>query len=77
MDNIELELNMGHPFNPGVRVWTVSVPTETGTVAVIDVRWDLTNDTYGVKFAGEILDQSPEGLTAAVQVALLSIKATR
>jgi hypothetical protein len=56
---------------------TVEIPTETGSTVVVEVEVDELRDTYSVTFAGGLLDQSPEGLTAAVQMALLTIKAWR
>jgi hypothetical protein len=56
---------------------TVEVDTETGSRVVIDVIRDDGRDTYTVTFAGELLDQSPEGLTASVQLALHEIRSWR
>lgn len=56
---------------------SVEVPTETGKVCVMDIehRWD--QDSYRLEFSGTLLDQSPEGITAAIQVGLLALKAAR
>lgn len=57
--------------------YTVRVETETGSVCMIDVVHDRVRDTYRVEFAGELLNQSPEALTAAVQMALLAVRESR
>lgn len=57
-----------------VRSYEVNVPTETGRTVVVNVIHDVLYDTYEVKFTGEVLRQSPQGVTAAVQMALLAIR---
>lgn len=54
--------------------FVVNVPTETGSCAVIDIAFDEARDTYSVRFSGELLDQSPEAITAAVQMTLLALR---
>lgn len=56
---------------------TVEVPTETGQTAVIDVHHDTVYDTYTIAIAGELIDQSPEAVTVAVQMAFLEIRSWR
>ncbi len=58
-------------------VFVVNVPTETGSCAVIDIAFDEARDTYSVRFSGELLDQSPEAITAAVQMTLLALRDCR
>jgi hypothetical protein len=61
----------------GGNIWTVSVPTETGTTAVLDITHDSHLDSYTLRFSGELLDLNAEGLTATIQMALLELRHTR
>lgn len=58
-------------------VWTVTVPTEMGTLAVIDMIRDEHLDLYHLQVSGELLDLNVDGLTAVVQMAFLALKETR
>lgn len=56
----------------------VQIPTETGDLVVIDVRREeWPEQTYSLKFSGELADVAPEALTAGVQVALLTLREAR
>ena len=56
---------------------SIDVPTETGMLAVIDLGHDESRDVYVLRIAGALFDQTPEGVTAAVQLAFLAIKEAR
>lgn len=58
------------------RKYTIEVPTEDGRKALIDVLREWS-DVYVLKVAGELLDATPEAVTAAVQMAFLELQAIR
>lgn len=58
-------------------VYTWPIETETGQVAMIDVTHDTVLDTFAVKLSGELLDESREGIVAAVQMAFLGMREHR
>lgn len=55
----------------------VEVPTETGSVCVVTMAWDHDQDSYTFEVSGNFLDQSPEGITATIQVAMLTLHGYR
>lgn len=59
----------------------VEVPTETGDLAMIDIRRTWPNrldvsgvDQYTFEFSGDLARLHPEGITAMVQMAFLAIR---
>lgn len=54
--------------------YQLEVPTETGGSIIVGVVHDQALDTFEVKFAGTLLDQAPEGVTAAIQMAMLQVQ---
>lgn len=52
---------------------TVEVDTETGERVVVDLMRDTTLDTYTLSLSGVLLDQSPEAITAAVQLVMIEL----
>jgi hypothetical protein len=45
--------------------------------AEIPVRYDMLRDVLSVEVSGELLDQSPEAVTAAVQLAFRAVAESR
>lgn len=58
-------------------VTTIGVPIGEGHAAAavdIDVEVDLDTDTYTLRVAGRLLEQRPEAVTAAIQLAMLELR---
>lgn len=59
-------------------VTTIGIPIGEGhagvDIADIDVEVDLDTDTYTLRVAGRLLEQRPEAVTAAIQLAMLELR---
>lgn len=56
------------------RCWEVHVPTERGETCEVCVTWDIHRDVLEVDIAGALLRQSSETVTAALGMALLTLR---
>lgn len=56
-------------------VYTAEVPTEDGRICVIEFEQELDDDWWTVHISSELISEAPQGLTAALGVAILQMKA--
>ena len=66
------------PIRPTVHHWDgeearVDVPTEDGRVCVIEFKWDELRHAWAVWIADELIRQSPQGIHAALGLALTTL----
>lgn len=61
-------------YDPEQARFTVNVPTERGDTAVVYVDYCAVRDTYSIDFSALLLRQSPQALTAAIQLALRAVQ---
>lgn len=60
-----------------MRAYEIHVPTESGGWAMVNVMHNLVRNTYEVEWSAELMDQSPQALTATIQMAMLAIRERR